>query len=110
MALRTERTSRRKRRASMYELTVFGAVVLDVMERHGLDTQAQLRRRLADCAGVDFSQQRVSSWLYGKASVDKRFPELFATALDLSDRERMEVAEAFAYGQSVPASGAREGA
>ena len=87
------------RRANVYELTVFGASVLRLMEQHGVKTQAELRRRILNTTGVDLVQQRVSAWLYGKAAVDKQFPAWLSKALDLTEDERLELAVAFAYGQ-----------
>lgn len=98
----SESTDRNGRRHTSSEPTDCGAVMLGLMDEQGVRTQAQLIDRLYEKSGIRYSQQRISSWIYGKAAINKEFPERFADALSLSDEQRMRWAMAVAYGQAAP--------
>lgn len=81
------------------ELSEFGQTLQNLMEEKGIRTQGQLIEALREKAGAQISQQRLSNWIYGKTAVNREFPEQVAVALDLSGKEKMTLAFAFAFGQ-----------
>ena len=89
-------------------LTVFGAVVLELMLSRGIRTWVELSARLRE-RGHDFSAARMGSWSYGRHAADRTFPSALAEVLGLNREERARLADAFAYGQivriSVPGAG-----
>ncbi len=83
-------------------LTKFGATVLMLMNKNGMRYQRELLEAL-EAAGYAVGQTRLSNWMHGRHAVDTEFPEQVARTLNLDDRDRLALAEAYAYGQKKSA-------
>ncbi len=85
-------------------LTVFGAVVLELMLGRGIRTWVELSALFRE-HGYDFKAPRMGSWSYGRHPADKLFPSALAEVLGLNSGERTRLAHAFTYGQDIEVSG-----
>lgn len=87
-------------------ITLFGAVLLELMAKRGLRRWTDLSAELAR-VGYEFKPPRISNWAYGRHAVDKDFGKAVSDALLLDDDEKTQLAMAFLFGQDVKIGTAR---
>lgn len=80
--------------------TWFGEVLYRILKEHGSSQSAFARE--AQALGYDYRQNSISNWMRGVHAAPRDLPTLLEHLYDLDDQERMELALAFAYGQSLP--------
>jgi hypothetical protein len=79
-------------------LSEFGECAMALSKKHGLRTQAALRRAL-HVSGYKVKDRTLASYLYGRVVVDPALPVHLASALRLNKKERRELADAYTFGQ-----------
>jgi transcriptional regulator with XRE-family HTH domain len=80
--------------------TWFGEVLHRILKERNSSQSAFARE--AQALGYDYRQNSISNWMRGVHAAPRDLPTLLDHLYDLGDRERMELALAFAYGQSLP--------
>lgn len=80
--------------------TWFGEVLHRILKERGSSQSAFARK--ARELGHDYRQNSVSNWMRGVHAAPRDLPTLLDHLYDLDDQERLELALAFAYGQSLP--------
>ncbi len=80
--------------------TWFGEVLHRILKERGSSQSAFARK--ARELGHDYRQNSVSNWMRGVHAAPRDLPTLLDYLYDLDDQERVELALAFAYGQSLP--------
>jgi transcriptional regulator with XRE-family HTH domain len=80
--------------------TWFGEVLHRILKERGSSQSAFARK--ARELGHDYRQNSVSNWMRGVHAAPRDLPTLLDHLYDLDDQERVELALAFAYGQSLP--------
>ena len=79
--------------------TWFGEVLYRILKERG-SSQSALARE-AQKRGLDYRQNSVSNWMRGVHAAPRELPTLVEDLYDLSTQEWIDLALAFAYGQSV---------
>jgi hypothetical protein len=83
------------------DLTEFGMCVYKLMLSRGYKTVGRLAADMREDSEVGFkiTRQAISNYTTGKRNVPAPFVVRLADILDLTEKERRELAWAFAYGQ-----------
>ena len=79
--------------------TWFGEVLHRILKERGSSQSAFARK--ARELGHDYRQNSVSNWMRGVHAAPRDLPTLLDRLYDLDDQEQVELALAFAYGQSL---------
>lgn len=80
--------------------TWFGEVLYRILKEYGSSQSAFAKE--AQALGYDYRQNSISNWMRGVHAAPRDLPTLLDHLYDLGDQERVELALAFAYGQSLP--------
>ena len=79
-------------------LSVFGSCVMALAHKHGIRSQAALRRALC-ASGYAVKDRTLANYLYGRTVVDPALPVHLLSALRLNKKERRELADSYTFGQ-----------
>ena len=81
------------------ELTGFGRQVWTLMASRGITKQSELSRLILKHCQESISKDVVRNYLRGRSAVPPTFPRQLVAALNLNERERTDLAVAYAFGQ-----------
>lgn len=86
------------------EYTGFGKKLRTLMVDRGIPSWMALSRRIEEKTGEGYSHQRISNYAYGKGDVQipTEFVRDVAEALELSDKERTDLAEQYTFHSRPP--------
>jgi hypothetical protein len=90
------------------ELTGFGRQVWQFMASRGITKQSELSRRIIKHSRAAVSADMVRNYLRGRSAVPPTFPGQVVSALELNERERADLAMAYAFGQEQVSSEERK--
>lgn len=80
-------------------MTDFGLTVWRLMAARGITTQRDLARAVENATGEALSFDTVRNYLYGRSVVHPSFTRQLVAALGLTEEEKRDLADAFAWGQ-----------
>lgn len=81
-------------------LTRFGKMLRELGESREVYTWQEITDRL-HAVGWDGTRATLSNWAHGRYDANHLMLPYFIEAFDLTEEEKRDLAEAFAYGQSI---------